>query len=160
MFCQNCNKKEAVYHATTILNGVEESCHLCEECAVQAGKMRSTDEIFKTFFKSFNDFFEQDVFDNLFCPTCNNSLTDFRNHNFLGCEDCFDFFKTDLNALTNIGRKNDKIEFRTPQKSPDEEKLEELKLSLQKAIKDERYEDASDINKQIKKLQQKILGNE
>ena len=32
-------------------------------------------------------------------------------------------------------------------------KLEELKISLQKAINDERYEDAGDINKQIKQLQ-------
>jgi len=159
MLCDKCKNKNAVYFSTLILNGVEKTSNLCEECAVKAGKMRKGKDMFDNFFKSFDKMFSSSVFDSLICPSCNTSLTNFKNHNFLGCDDCFDVFSQDIDALMNLNNDDNEIEFRTPEKSEDEKKLEKLKASLQKAIKEERYEDAGDINKQIKNLQNKMNNN-
>lgn len=163
MLCQKCKQKEAVYHSTLIVNGQSQTTNLCEDCARSEGYLKDTNEFFNNFFKEFDSMFSQSIFDGLFCPSCNTNFTDFKNHKFLGCEDCFDVFKNDVDALLNgfsTRIDDDKIEFNTPKKSKDEQKLEELKASLQNAIKDERYEDAADINKQIKNLQNKINNNQ
>lgn len=109
-------------------------------------------KFFKNFFKDFNDRFNEQIkkLDNLLCPTCNMSFDDFKNNDFLGCPDCFDVFKEDLEDFAD-----DKIEFRTPKKSKEETELDKLKQQLKNAIDEERYEDAGDITKQIKNYKQK-----
>lgn len=151
MLCDKCKKNEACYHSTLIINGNQKSTHLCTECAKKEGVMKDN-KFFKNFFKDFNDRFNEQMkkLDNLLCPTCNMSFDDFKNNDFLGCPDCFDVFKEDLEDFAD-----DKIEFRTPQKSKEEIELDKLKQQLKNAIDEERYEDAGDITKQIKNYKQK-----
>ena len=170
MICEKCKKKEANYHSTLIINGVSESIHLCEDCARREGKLgaKSTD-IFEEFFNSFNDAFSKDIFDGFFCPSCSTSFTSFKNNGYLGCENCFDVFKHDIDDLFNFFTpkfkkslpkiKDEKIEFNTPKKSKEEIEIENLQQKLALAIKEERYEDASDYNKQIKNLKEKLKNN-
>lgn len=152
MLCEKCKKNEACYHSTLIINGNEKSTHLCSECAKKEGVMKNDNKFFKNFFKDFDERFDMQFnkLSNLLCPTCNMSFDDFRNNDFFGCPDCFDVFKEDLEDLSD-----NKIEFRTPKKSKEELELDNLKQQLKNAINEERYEDASDINKQIKKYKQK-----
>ncbi|MGZ4975320.1 MAG: hypothetical protein ACXWDN_21375, partial [Limisphaerales bacterium] len=37
MLCAKCNQKEATLHFTTVVNGAEETVHLCKDCAPQTG---------------------------------------------------------------------------------------------------------------------------
>lgn len=154
MLCEKCKKNEACYHSTLIVNGNSKSTHLCADCAKKEGVMKdNSNKFFKNFFKDFNDSFnfDFDKLDNLFCPTCNMNFGDFKANDFLGCPDCFDFFKEDFEDLKD----DDKIEFSTPKKTKEEQELDRLKDQLKTAINEERYEDAADINKQIKNYKSK-----
>ena len=149
MICDKCKQKDAVYHSTLIINGVSESVHLCEDCARREGKIGgNTTDIFDEFFNSFDDAFSKDIFDGFFCPSCSSSFTDFKNNGYIGCKDCFDVFKHDIDDLFNFFTpkfkkglpkfKDEKIEFNTPKKTKEELEIEKLQAKLATAIKEER----------------------
>lgn len=154
MKCEKCKINEACYHSTLIVNGREQSTHLCNDCAKKEGVLDSNKNFFKDFFNEFNDVFNRE-FDDFFCPSCNIGFNQFRSKGFLGCPDCFDVFKSDLENFINLNNE-DKITFNTPKKCKEEIELEKLQEKLNKAIKDERYEDATDINKKIKEIKNKL----
>lgn len=157
MLCEKCKKNEACYHSTLIVNGVSQSTHLCEECAKKEGLMKgSSQEFFKDFFNEFNDMFNTNLLDDFFCPSCNIGFNQFRKRGFLGCDDCFDVFKKDIESLLNFKTEKEEITFNTPNKSKEEKQIEDLQEKLKYAIKEERYEDASDYNKKIKELKNKL----
>ena len=154
MLCQNCKKKEACYHSTLIVNGNSQSTHLCADCAKKEGVNNNQTKFFEEFFKDFDNIFNANFnkINEFFCPSCNINFNDFRLNRFLGCPDCFDVFKSDLERLIED---DDKIEFNTPKKTKEQIEIDELTTKLKSAIKDERYEDASDYNKRIKALKEK-----
>ena len=70
-------------------------------------------------------------------------------------------FKSAVSENIEYGNKFDKIEFNVENKKQElskEQELALLKQDLQKAIKEERYEDAGLINKKIKKLTKELQG--
>lgn len=146
MKCEKCKINEACYHSTIIINGESKSTNLCMECAKKEGFKENN--FFENFFNEFKTI-QSSLFDDFMCTSCHTPFKMFRNNNFLGCPDCFDVFKTDLqDYLIN----NEQIKFNTPSKK--EIEIEELKIKLKKAIEEERYEDAGDYNKRLKKLQE------
>lgn len=150
MLCEKCKKNQACYHSTLIVNGNTQTTNLCLECANKYGEVDKNKNFFNNFFKEFEQVFSSSVFDDMFCPSCNIGFNKFRRNGFLGCPDCFDIFKSDLENIT----KNEKIQFNTPGK--EQKQIEDLTNKLNKAIEEERYEDASDYNKQIKALKNKL----
>ena len=106
-------------------------------------------------------------FDDKVCPSCNWSLRQFKNLGKLGCSECYNTFEQDIeDIIKRIQPYNqhnaENIEFNVQTENPKmskQHRLTKLKSDLQKAIKDERYEDAGTINKEIKQLE-KELGNE
>jgi len=154
MLCDKCKKNEACYHSTIIINGHSESTNLCSECAKEEKVLDNNVNFFKDFFNEFNDVFNAEL-DNFFCPSCSIGFNQFRRKGFLGCPDCFDVFRQDLENVVNLKQK-DEITFNTPTKSKEEKHLADLQEKLDKAIKDERYEDAGDYNKQIKEIIKKL----
>lgn len=158
MLCEKCKKNEACYHSTIIINGQSESTHLCNECAKKEKLIDNDTNFFKNFFNDFNDIFNSKL-DDFFCPSCSLGFNQFRSRGFLGCPDCFDVFKHDLESIVNTSPNKEEITFNTPTKSKEEKQLADLKEKLDKAIKDERYEDASDYNKKIKEIIKKLSKN-
>ena len=160
MLCEKCKQNEACYHSTLIVNGAKTSTNLCADCARKEGLMKDeTKDFFDNIFDNFNSFFNMNGLDDFICPTCQTNFNEYRLNNFLGCPDCFSNFKKDL--LDILEEKNnkiddEKIEFCTPKKTKEEKQLDDLQSQLASAIKDERYEDAGEINKKIKELKNKI----
>lgn len=154
MLCEKCKKNQACYHSTIIINGHSESTNLCSVCAKKEGEIESNKNFFKNFFKEFNDMFNSEL-DKFFCPSCSIGFNQFRNKGFLGCSDCFDVFKQDLESVVKLKNK-DEITFNTPPKTKQEKQLLELQEKLNKAISEERYEDAADINRKIKEINNKL----
>lgn len=169
MLCDKCKINKACYHSTLIVNGESKSTHLCEKCAEKEGVFNKhsifEDDIFDKF-RTFTNFLGFDDFDDKVCPTCNWTLRQFKDRGILGCADCYNAFEEEIEDIVKriqpyVENKFDKIEFNTETKKEDltkEQKLISLKEDLQKAIKEERYEDASVINKEIKKLTKEIQG--
>lgn len=181
MLCQNCGKNEANVKYTQIINGVRKELNLCSECARELGVDRIDIPMNFTSFLGdfFNDYAESSLLpsfsiDNAKCKTCGMTYNDFINTGMFGCSDCYDTFSGPIDSLLknlhgtakHIGRGaknvdellNKKVNYKKVSKdtenNEDEKstKLEDLQRELDKAIKEERYEDAAKIRDQIKEM--------
>lgn len=176
MKCQNCGNNEANVKYTEIINGQKKQYILCEECAKRLGINQKMDFNMKVdlgnFFGGFFDDYNSEPnllnsFNNiktLKCEKCGMTYDDFINIGKFGCENCYTVFSKRLDGvLKNIqgdiihtGRKGKKLSKELEKheekidKSTDQLKIENLKEKLNKAIKEERYEDAAKIRDEIK----------
>lgn len=180
MKCQNCGKHEANVRYTEIINGEKKEYILCEECAESLGiKDKMNFNMSMDLGNFFGGFFEDynsqpsllNSFNNvktLKCEKCGMTYDDFINAGKFGCENCYTVFSKRLDGvLKNIqgdsihtgrrGKKSNKnINFKTEEskiETKEQTKLEKLNNDLNKAIKEERYEDAAKIRDEIKKIQ-------
>lgn len=166
MLCDKCKKYEACYHSTLVVNGEVKSTHLCEKCATKEGVFNKAYNSIFDEFRTLTNFLGFDDFEDKVCPKCNWSLRQFKNLGELGCDECYNTFEEEIEDIVKriqpySENKLDNIEFNIEDKKKDltkEQKLINLKQDLQKAIQDERYEDASVINKEIKKLSKELQG--
>ncbi|MBQ7880698.1 MAG: hypothetical protein IJ358_02520 [Clostridia bacterium] len=166
MLCDKCKTREACYHSTLVVNGEVKSTHLCEKCAEKEGVFNKTYNSIFDEFRSLTNFLGFDDFEDKYCPKCNWSLRQFKGSGMLGCGNCYDAFEEEIEDIVKriqpySENKLDDIEFKveeTKKNLSKEQKLVNLKADLQKAIKEERYEDAGVINKEIKKLSKELQG--
>ena len=177
MLCSNCGKNEANVRYTRIINGEKTEFALCEECAKKVG-LDDIDFSMPINFTNFlSDFFEDDAILPSFakvglekCPKCSLTYNEFVNNGKFGCGECYNAFSDRLDAILknlhgsykhtgrapkNIVKEIDIQKQETQTKKVDEkqEKIGKLNKDLQKAIKEERYEDAAKIRDEIKKIQ-------
>ena len=163
----NCDKcgKPAVYHSTLIVNGVSQTTNLCRDCAVKEGVFNTEPaSIFDDFFAPFADFLPFEKVENLVCPVCKTSLRDFKASLHVGCPNCYETFRNDLNAMIKrISRfenhKPESISNTTKtvkdadNKPTKQSKIDELRAEMKQAVAEERYEDAGKLKKKIQKLE-------
>ena len=84
------------------------------------------------------------------CPSCRWSLLDIAKQARLGCSDCYEHFKEELLPILSHAQKSVRHVGKQPKhKQATVASLEKLKLQLSQAVKEERYEDASEIKKLI-----------
>lgn len=177
MKCQNCGNNEANIRYTQIINGVKKEINLCSECAAKMGVEKLDIPInFNSFLGDFfNDYAETELIPSftageLRCDKCGMTYSDFINSGTFGCRNCYDVFENPIDSLLknlhgtakHIGRgvlgkgsasKIKEKEINNEEKK-DEQKEEnnkaKLERELDKAIKDERYEDAAKIRDELK----------
>lgn len=170
MMCQNCGKNEANFRYTQIINGVKKEVILCTECAKKLGIDSMDMPIsFSNFLGDFfNDYAENSLIpsfstNNVKCKSCNMTYNDFINTGMFGCSDCYDIFSNPIDSLLknlhgtakHIGRgvKNKGVENKVQTKKIKEKpEKEDLQRELDKAIKEERYEDAAKIRDKMKEM--------
>ena len=175
MLCQNCGKNEANVRYTQVINGVRKELNLCSDCARKLGVDRIDIPMDFTSFLGdfFNDYAESSLLpsfsiDNAKCKTCGMTYNDFINTGMFGCSDCYDVFSNPIDSLLknlhgtskHIGRgiksasleESQKIKPKKQEKDKKKDELENLKKDLEKAIKEERYEDAAKIRDKIKEI--------
>lgn len=172
MLCQNCGKNEANFKYTQIINGVKKELTLCSECARKLGVDSIDIPINFTSFLGdfFNDYAESSLLpsfstNDVKCKTCNMTYNDFINTGMFGCSDCYDVFSNPIDSLLknlhgtskHIGRgiKNAKVaQIEKENKvEPIKNEKDELQKQLDKAIKEERYEDAAKLRDKIKEIE-------
>ncbi len=159
MKCDRCGKA-SVYHSTLIVNGVSQTTNLCRDCAIKEGVFNtSPTDIFDDMFSLFADFLPEQAED-IVCPVCHTSLSQFRATQKLGCPNCYEVFRSEVNALLKriAPFENHKPEVSKTSKTKTKavskaDKISELRQEMAVAVKEERYEDAAKIKKQIKKLE-------
>lgn len=162
MQCDRCGKP-SVYHSTLIVNGVSQTTNLCRDCAIKEGVFNSAPtSIFDDMFSAFADFMPFEQVQDITCPVCKTTLREFKNTSKLGCPNCYDAFREEISNI--IGRiapySTHKVESLTqtkekPSKKVEtkEEKIKQLREDMALAVKEERYEDAGKIKKQIQRLE-------
>lgn len=84
------------------------------------------------------------------CPSCGWTLTDMAKQARLGCGGCYEHFKEELMRVLIHAHKAIRHTGKHPKhKGPVSFSLEKLQTQLTQAVKEERYEDASEIKKMI-----------
>lgn len=161
MLCQKCGKREANFHYTQMVNNVKAEVRLCSECAEKMGLMKGFERNFERNF-GFDSFFDS------FFSRGAGSI-------FNALERAFDqprMFKIDGEKIyrNEFESELDKMfsgfgEEAAKEKNADKAdnsntggKIENLRLSLKKAVEQERFEDAAKLRDEIKELEKKEKG--
>jgi len=171
MICKNCNKNEATFHYTEIINGIKKEIALCDECRNKLGISSLDFNIPLGIPDFFSDFFEESSFlpeieevKKVKCKDCGITYDEFIDGGRVGCSNCYTTFENKLDAiLKNIHGSNfhkgrilnsPKIKKQTniEQHSKSNE-IQELKNKLKELVKEEKYEEAAKIRDEIKKLE-------
>ncbi len=159
MRCDKCGAP-SVYHSTLIVNGVSQKTSLCGDCALKEGVFNQGTSIFDDMFSSFADLLGYEQVENIVCPVCKTSLRDFRSTGRLGCPNCYEAFREEvISIIKRIApfetHKQETIKAKggKSEKLSKDEKIKQLREEMKLAVKDERYEDAAKIKKQIIKLE-------
>lgn len=160
MNCDRCGKP-SVYHSTLIVNGVSQSTNLCRDCAIKEGVFTAEPtNFFDDVFSIFDEFLPFEQVKDVSCPVCKTTFRDFKHTQKLGCSNCYNVFKTEIdNVLKRVAPNfRHKQELLTKPKkdgkpATKQDKITKLKEDMALAVKEERYEDAGKIKKQIQKLE-------
>lgn len=165
MKCQHC-EKPATFHITELTGPQIEELHLCENHAREyLTDNQPTPKAAPTLggvlaqqLKVGQTAEELARLDQQACPMCGITFYEFRHVGRLGCPHDYECFRNELEPLlanihgetTHKGKRPKHI----PVGSTRQADLVKLKREMQEAIKQERYERASEIRDQIRRLEQ------
>ena len=172
MKCDSCGKENANVHMTSIVNGVKEEHHYCQQCANQ--KEQGTGSMFSSMFD--DTFFNNQFFANVMyhqstlgnsklsaCPQCGMTISAFNHQGRLGCDKCYEAFQQHLIPLIKRIQGSTSYEGRLPQRGAEDLKVEQtikqLRNDLIQAVKQEQFERAAQIRDEIKSLEQSKVSN-
>ena len=156
--CDKCGKV-SVYRSTLIVNGVSQTTNLCRDCAIKEGVFNAQPTmLFEDLFSSFANALGFEQVENLVCPVCKTSLKELKTTGRLGCPNCYEVFRAEIsNIIKKIApfetHKQESVSKPVKTKQTKQEKIAGLKEQMAEAVKEERYEDAAKIKKQIQKLE-------
>ncbi len=161
MLCEKCGVNSATTHIRTMVNGVYIEKHFCSYCAAKEGygeiKGNDISQILSSMFgEGVSSTSQVQV---ARCEGCGATFTDITESGKCGCSKCYDTFKEQLlpyikkaqyGRVTHKGKIPNTV---TNFQKPSKEKIEELKLLLNKLIKEEQFEQAALIRDRIKLLE-------
>ena len=167
MLCSECGKNPATVHLMQSVNGVKSERHLCAECA------RKHPELQMNFANvGLGAFGAENLFQNFLgmtqqtsCPTCGETLADFRETGLLGCPDCYDAFSDQIIPVLQRSHGNTQHTGEAPAEAEEtpagtdaeaekRKKLYDLQEQLAKAVKEENFEQAAKLRDEIKSLKE------
>jgi protein arginine kinase activator len=164
MKCEVCGLEEAVIHVKQIVDETETELHLCESCAVLKGISIEDNK---------NDFSINNLLTGLVdidnkskimnkkkqCPKCKLTHEQLQKQVKLGCSECFDVFKEEIDYILEkmYGKYEHAGKYPGYYMEIKKQKKEiaELNKKLQEALKFEHYEEAAEIRDRISELQKK-----
>ncbi len=165
MLCQVCQKNPAEIKISHAINDKKIQIELCKACAEEKGlnnPLLNLPQLFGNFlaqilgeevFRSKRDAFETQ------CPECGATWDYFRETGLLGCDLCYQVFEEDLAViLRRIHGSNQHIGSRprSHRYLVNESELEGMKMELQKAIEEERFERAAELRDMIRDAEREI----
>lgn len=170
MVCQECQKRPATLHFTKIVNGEKTEFHICEHCAREKGELipgTSGGFSIHNLLSGLMDFDSSNkgqvpgpAVQELQCPECGMTYTQFRKLGRFGCSSCYKTFDDKLDPLLKRvhgstahtgklpGRAGVQIKIR--------QQMHELKQQLQQSIADEEFEQAAELRDRIRGLEKQI----
>ncbi len=158
MLCQVCENKPATIHITEIADGKKKVLDLCEDCAGEKDLTHGGGGIPNLLATLVG---ERKAASDVRCPECGVSFEEFRAKGRFGCPKDYDVFASELTPLLEKIHGAKKHVGRLPGGTrPDgggrEDRLRKLRRDLQKAVKDEQYEEAARIRDEIKTTEEAL----
>jgi len=153
--CDICKVNPASVHFTSFQSGSVTKMHICHGCAVTMGVLDANmqEKSFDILGKFLSALALPGAAGDLKCPNCSKTLPEFREDGKLGCPQCWDTFRENLEPLLK------KIHGCSSQKSSaaktEDSPLSALEQALQEAIKKEDYENAATIRDKIRAQREK-----
>ncbi len=158
MFCDVCKSKEATVFLTQIVEGKMQKVNLCEGCSKEKGVNDPTGFALADLLLGLGA--AQEIEKNplgIRCSVCGFSQTDFKKTGRLGCSACYDAFAEGLSGmLKNMHRgliHTGKVPARLALALSRARELAALQQGLEKAILEEKFEDAAGLRDKIRLLE-------
>ena len=158
MFCDVCKSKEATVFLTQIIEGKMQKVNLCEGCSKEKGVNDPTGFALADLLLGLGA--AQEIEKNpagARCPVCGFSHADFKKTGRLGCSACYDAFAEGLSGmLKNMHRGSihtGKVPARLAVVRRRSQELAALQASLEKAVKDEHFEEAASLRDKIRLIE-------
>jgi len=162
--CDICGKPGAVVHLTQVVNNETRTSHLCEKCASAKGIQSAVSQPnlhladFLAKMGGEGTLESGGLPDDLTCPFCGLSTSDFKEVGRLGCPQCYPTFESYLRGLLrrihggtqHVGKVYLPPD---PSISEREKRLEALRRKLARAIDTEDFERAAELRDQIRTLE-------
>jgi len=181
MLCERCGKEEATVPVIKIVGGEFTVMHLCSKCAQEVtGEIKkemeslfpSFPDLFSKMFSDFPSFhseffapFEEEKVKpseivEIKCPRCGLPYSDFRKTFQLGCSQCYETFKEQLEPILRRIHGSIIHKGKVPSKVPakvkiPKDEIEEMKKKLREAVKREEYEEAARLRDEIRVLEKR-----
>lgn len=161
MLCEICKTQEATVHLTQVIDGSIKKLHLCEQCAQQNGfDMQGPISITDILLGMGGKREEAAPAAERSCPRCHMRKTDFKKSGRFGCAACYEAFADDLPPLLRAMHRNDrhigKVPAREAVRVHAAKELASLQTALDRAIADEKYEEAARIRDRITACRQQM----
>lgn len=175
MVCQECNVRQATLHFTKIVNGKKTEMHVCEHCAREKGEAIpgsdsfSIHHLFSGLFNTEDSGSSQKNTNEkalLKCPNCGLSYEKFLHIGRFGCATCYDTFSNKLSSVfRRVHGGNNKHSGKIPKRIGEsiqiEQRIEEMRATLNEHIQKEEFEKAAELRDEIRALmKQKDLPKE
>jgi len=167
MLCQECHHREATLHVKKIIDGVKEEAYLCEICAAKKNPYHSQSPGQQVF--NLNQLLSGMMelegqspgiplqSKRLQCPNCGMTYEKFKSISRFGCVECYSTFKDKINPLFRKIHGNLEHRGKIPKRSGEvlerNQKIQQLKSRMQRAIEQEAFEEAAKIRDEIKNLE-------
>jgi len=154
--CQSCNKHRATVHLTDVTpTGDTVERHLCEECASQEGVALKQTE---TTTAVLHEFLRQAQREQLRCPECGLTVSDFQKKGLLGCPNDYKAFEPVLGPLIERAHEGATHHAgKAPRSAGSEARrltdLRRLRRDLQESLDREEYERASQLRDAIREME-------
>lgn len=160
MLCDICGKTDATVHLTEIVNDKMTKLHLCEECAKAKGAEMEEHFGLSDLMAGLADLgtnLEPEAMSAIKCPACGFTYQDFKKLGRLGCGDCYEAFKKQLDPLLKrihgANRHVGKVPLMAGKTMKEDRTLQEMKIALEKAITSEEFEEAAKLRDKIRTLE-------
>jgi protein arginine kinase activator len=160
MKCDVC-ENEATVFLTQIINGQMTTVNLCETCSKAKGV---TDETGFGLAEAFlgpaqNAATKNGGHEDIACPACGFTQAQLKKIGRMGCPECYGTFRDGLDTLLKSMHKGTRHVGKVPQHRVESAKpvrnLSQLKEEIDKAVREERYEDAAALKLEMEKAQRK-----
>lgn len=164
MQCDVCKTKEATVFLTQIVDGKMKKVNLCEACSKEKGVSDPTGFALADLLLGLGASKEisRSSSSGLSCPVCGFTQSDFKKTGRLGCSVCYQTFAEGLQSLLKAMHKGTrhvgKIPARAHRGLELAGRIKDLQDDLDRAVREEKYEEAARLRDEIKKMEQELTS--
>ncbi len=154
MLCGICKKNPATVHFKQVVNGVSQEMSICAECAKNSGisvtaPLGLTDMLLGMGANADPKAAEDDK---KACSACHMRLGDFRKTHRLGCPECYEAFGEELAPMIEAMHRGTRHVGKVPASARASARVAALQNALDKAVEEQRFEDAARLRDEIRGL--------
>ncbi len=143
MLCEDCGRNNADVVLTTVIDGESTTRHLCRECV----KKYKTGDIQSLLAAILSSMSAKTIEKDIVCPKCGTAFAEFRKTGMLGCAECYQAFRGEIEPLMTRLQGRAQHAGRRPPVSEEEQarrdKMEALRAKMEAAVAIEDFETAA-----------------